>query len=75
MENLDIWHKFEKQGGKVMHTIRTRNSSIAKACMVAPQLLEALEMLCDPDWYRVDPVGFSDAQNKAPAIIKQAKGE
>lgn len=42
MENLDIWHKFEKQGGKVLHTIRTRDTATAKACMAATQLLDCL---------------------------------
>lgn len=43
--SLDIWHKFEKQDNRVVHTIRTRNTSYAKAMLVAPQLLEALQLL------------------------------
>lgn len=76
MENLDIWHKFEKQGDKVLHTLRTRNASDAKAMLVAPQLLEALQLLVtarsdnsfDADMIRL-------CYEKAESVIKQAKGE
>ncbi len=42
---------------------------------VNAELVEALETLCDPDWYRVDPVGFAQAQEKARAALKKATEE
>lgn len=47
----------------------------ARLMTAAPEILETLETLCDPDWHRVDPVGFAEAQNKARAIVAKAKGE
>ena len=51
--SLDIWHTLEKQGDKVLHTIRTRNKAQATAAMVAVELLEALkwcEQVYGKDW-------------------------
>lgn len=76
MESLDIWHKFEKQDNQVLHTVRTRNTSYAKAMLVAPQLLEALQLLVtarSDDSFDADMVRM--CYEKAETVIKQAKGE
>lgn len=73
----DIWHKFEKQGNRqVLHTLRTRNTKHAKAMLVAPQLLEALQLLVtarSDNEFDADMVRL--CYEKAEAVIKQAKGE
>lgn len=69
METLDIWHKFEKQGDKVLHTLHTRNLNYAKAMLVAPQLLVTAR---SDDSFDADMIRL--CYEKAEAVIKQAKG-
>lgn len=70
---IDIWTKVERHGDKVLHTLYTRNPSSAKAMMVAPKLLEVLQLLVtarsdsefDADMVRL-------CYEKAAAVIKEA---
>lgn len=50
----------------------TKTDELEKTQAINAELLEALKTLCDPDWYRVDPVGFAQAQEKARAAIAKA---
>lgn len=72
MKNLDIWHKFEKQGDKVLHTVRTRNANYARAMMVAPQLLEALVAIVDAGYLEG---AYQPTVDMALSAISKAKGE
>lgn len=41
----DIWHKFEKQGNQVLHTLCTRDASTAKAMLIVPELIDMLHTI------------------------------
>lgn len=77
-EEKAIWHTKEKQGGKVLHTLKTRDRGVASAMMVAPELLEALEnIIADMPSYQFngEPALPESKYGRAHAIIAKAKGE
>ncbi len=76
LPSLDIWHKFERQGNQVLHVIRTRNTSYAKAMLVAPQMLEALQLLVtarSDNEFTADMIHL--VYEKAQSVINKAIGE
>lgn len=83
MENLDIWHKFEKQGNRVVHTIRTRNTNTAKAMIVAPELIDSLMLILATAQLNETNIGNAGALNEllrdiagmADAALTLSKGE
>lgn len=70
----EIWHTFEKQGERVLHTLRTRDTAAAKAMLAAPELLSVLKSLLHAVRHGNGNSAWDTIKEHADATIAKAEG-